>query len=277
MSAIRLLEKRLDRCYRRRTALYRCLPDFLIIGAQKAGTTSLHHYLSQHPQLVPSYKKEVHYFDGGLNPDIDNYKQGKEWYCSHFPLQRCVLDDQKVFESSPLYLFNPLAAARIHQLIPKVKIIVLLRNPVERAISHYNFIKQVNLEDRNLYEALLLEEIRLKPVLIKKDYKNIRFIHQAYKSRGLYKQQLERYFMLFQRKKILLLSSEHFFLKPANSLRKVFDFLEVDTQFKIKDLKPRNITKSKCHVESEVYEYLENYFLPHNEALYQLVQNDYGW
>ncbi|HUQ00163.1 MAG TPA: hypothetical protein VM093_06855, partial [Aeromicrobium sp.] len=86
----------------------RALPDFIIIGAMKSGTTSLFTYLSQHPQLIAASRKEVHYFDGGLNPAKDNYAKGTAWYREHFPRKREMAAGQKAFEASPLYIFNPL-------------------------------------------------------------------------------------------------------------------------------------------------------------------------
>ena len=98
------------------------MPDFIIIGAMKSGTTSLFHYLRQHPSLTPSYKKEVHFFDGGRKPSADNYEKGKSWYQSHFPLKWSVRNDRKTFEASPLYIFNPLAPQRIYELLPDAKL-----------------------------------------------------------------------------------------------------------------------------------------------------------
>ena len=87
--------------YHQATWRNRQLPDVIIIGAQKSGTTSLYYYLSQHPHLMLSYKKAVHFFDGGLNPNVDNFNKGQAWYRSHFPLKRNTNNNQKVFEASP--------------------------------------------------------------------------------------------------------------------------------------------------------------------------------
>jgi hypothetical protein len=177
--------------YRQATWRRRILPDFIIIGAMKSGTSSLFAYLSQHPQLYPSCKKEVHFFDGGLNPKIDTFEKGQAWYRAHFPLTSKMSIDSKTFEASPLYIFNPLAPKRIFDLVPNVKIIAVLRNPIERAISHYFHEKRKNRESLPIYEALLNEEKRLEPVIKRKDYKNRIFIDYSYKTRGLYKEQLE--------------------------------------------------------------------------------------
>ncbi len=101
--------------WRHRTATWqaRCLPHFIIIGAQTAGTTSLHFYLSQHPQLQMALKKEIHYFDGGLVFDIDNYEKGEAWYRAHFQKKKKLDPSHLTYEASPRYIFHPLAPERI--------------------------------------------------------------------------------------------------------------------------------------------------------------------
>ena len=184
---------------------------------------------------------------------------------------------QKTFEASPLYIFNPLAPKRIFDLIPEVKLIVVLRNPTERAISHYFHERRQNRESLSIYEALQEEEKRLESVIKAKNFKNDIFIHHSYKSRGLYKDQLERYLNYFPWQHILFIKSEEFFSEPDNTLRRVFEFVGVDTEFKVKDLRPRNVANNRSEVDPKVYEYLNSYFLPHNQALYELVGENYGW
>jgi hypothetical protein len=263
--------------YRQLTWEKRVLPDFIIIGAQKAGTSSLFFYLSQHPQLVPSWTKEVHFFDGGLNPRRDNFAKGEAWYRAHFPLRKNISAEQRTFEASPIYIFNPLAPERISDLVPDVKMIALLRNPTDRAISQYFQEKRKNREPLGIDEALKQEEKRLEPVIKDRDYKNDIFIRHSYKTRGLYKEQLERCLNYFPRQQILIINSEEFFTDPNNTLRHVFEFVGVDPGFTVKNLTPRNVSRNKNPVASEVYDYLNSYFLPHNQALYELVGRNYGW
>ncbi len=263
--------------YRKITWRNRADPDFIIIGAQKSGTSSMFYYLSQHPQLISSYKKEVHFFDGGLTPYIDNFKKGKHWYRTQFPLKRILSNEKKFFEASPFYIFNPLTAKRIYNHLPKVKIIALLRNPTERAISHYFHSKFNNQEKLPINEALHKEELRLANIFEKQDYKNKYFIHYSYKQRGLYKIQLERYFNEFSRKQILVLDSESFFSDPERILKEIFEFVEVDTDYNIKNLTPMNVTTNKSFVAPHVYKYLDQYFFPHNQALYDFVDINFSW
>ena len=263
--------------YRQATWRRRILPDFIIIGAMKSGTSSLYAYLSQHPQLYPSCKKEVHFFDGGLNPDIDTFVKGQAWYRAHFPLRSKLSTDAKTFEASPLYIFNPLAPQRIFDLVPSVKIIAVLRNPIERAISHYFHEKRKNREPLTIYEAFQEEEKRLEPIINRKDFKNRIFIDYSYKIRGLYKEQLERYLDYFSRQQILIISSEDLFSEPELTISRVLKYVEVDTVFKVKELRSHNVASNRSDIDPYVYDYLNNYFLPHNPALYELVGKSYGW
>lgn len=269
------LKRRLD--YGRLTWEQRALPDFIIIGAQKAGTSSLFFYLAQHPQVVGSYTKEVHFFDGGIKPGTNNFAKGETWYRAHFPLRKNLGATQKTFEASPFYIFNPLVPGRIADLLPDVKLIALLRNPVDRAISQYFQEKRRNREPLEITEALAQEETRLEPAIRRRDYNNATFMYHSYKSRGLYKQQLERYFERFSRQQILLIKSEDLFKDTNGTLRQVFEFIGVDSDFTVRKLTPRNVAKTKGAVPSEVSEYLKSYFLPHNRALYELVGRDFGW
>ena len=266
----------LIRRYRQATWRDRPLPDFIIIGAQKGGTSSLFAYLAQHPQLLPSLKKEVHFFDGGLNYTTDNYKKGEAWYRIHFP-KKDTGAHSRAFEASPNYVFNPLVPRRIFDLVPVAKLILMLRNPTERAISHYFHNKEKGHELLPMLEALRAEEKRLADVLERQDYKSEAFRHYSYKSRGLYKEQLERFLEYFPRQQLLVLCSEQFFREPDTVLRRVLEFVEVDPTFKIQNLKPRNVARNRSKVDPEVYEYLDNYFMPHNQALYNLIGESYAW
>jgi hypothetical protein len=262
--------------YRYATWRIRPLPDFIIVGTQKSGTTSLHAYLSQHPQFLKPYEKEVHFFDGGLEPAVDNYRKGEAWYRAHFPFRR-NRSDSRVFEASPLYIFNPLVPNRMFDLLPRVKIIAILRNPTERAISHYFHEKQRGFESLPILEAFLEEEQRLKPAIQSRDYKNYSFIHHSYKRRGHYREQLERFLEFFPRHQILIVSSEEFFRNQNSVIRQISDFVGADSSFRVMDSRPRNVARNREQVADEVYEYLNQYFQPHNEALFELLEKEYDW
>ena len=125
VNALKTLKYRSLLKYRSRNWEKRSLPDFLIIGAMKSGTTSLYAYLKQHPMIIPSIKKEIHYFDNGWKFGANTLQKGEKWYRSHFPVQNAK--NKICFEASPSYLYNPDVPKRIFELIPKVKIIVAAR------------------------------------------------------------------------------------------------------------------------------------------------------
>lgn len=127
---------------RRLTANWRALPDFIVIGAQKGGTTPLSHYLmEQHPSVIPPTDKEVHFYDR-------NYEKGIRWYKAHFPLLRLLDQGTATGEASPYYLAHPHVPGRIALNQPSVKMIALLRDPKSRAISHYHMSVRKGRETR---------------------------------------------------------------------------------------------------------------------------------
>ena len=263
--------------YRLATSKFRASPDFIIIGAQKSGTSSLFHFLSQHPQILPSHNKEVHFFDGGLEPGINNYLKGLAWYRAHFPIQWTRRKKYISGEASPLYIFNPLVPRRLYKTLPNIKLIAILRNPSDRAVSHYFHEKRKGRETLSLMEALESEEERIDQFVKKRDYKNFNFIHFSYKKRGIYKEQLERYFSLFDRENILILNSEEFFENPRKVLSEIFNFLGVNIDAEIRDLSSKNVTINREKVEDCVYEYLNKYFSMHNEELFEFLNRRFDW
>lgn len=276
-NSIKAPARRLVWQFRRATWRQRCLPDFIIIGSQKSGTSSLFAYLSQHPQLHPAFRKEIHYFDGGLEPGIDTFKKGESWYRAHFPLRRPMGSDAKAYEASPLYIFNPLVAKRIYDLLPHIKLIAILRNPTERAVSHYFHERRKGRETLPIMDALLREDERMSSSTQQRDYKSRAYVHFAYKGRGLYKQQIDRYLRRFHHNRLLVISSEMLFGDTSNSLRKIFEFVGVAGKVKVKDLKPRNVAENRNQVDRRVYAYLDNYFAPYNDELYQLIGQNFNW
>ena len=260
---------------RRLTSNWRGTPDFIVVGAQKSGTTTLFHYLLQHPQLISAFKKEVHYFDGGLNPVIDNYEKGMSWYRSNFPLR--INSNFIFFEVTPLYLFNPLVPKRIKKDLPNVKVIFLLRNPVDRAISHYFHSKKKGTEKLCLMDGLIEEELRLEEVIKCKDYKNKAYIHHSYKSRGLYKLQIARYLNYFHRDQCLFIKSEDFFANPKPVLRRIFEFVGADSSIDVNDVEAKNVTLGANWVDSNVYHYLIKFFERHNHELSSILGKDFHW
>ena len=195
------------------------MPDFFIIGAQRGGTRSLYEYLSGHPDIQPARTEEVHYFSLFFD-------RGRRWFLSQFPP---LGPGQITGEASPYYLFHPLAAERLHAVAPEAKLIVLLRNPVDRAFSHYQLEVRQGNEPLSFEEAIAAESSRLagevERILDDDTYASFAHQHYSYLARGRYVEQLRRWFSLFPRDQFLVLKSENFYRDPAAGYRQVTDFL----------------------------------------------------
>jgi hypothetical protein len=262
---------------RRLSAGFRCLPNAIIVGAQKSGTSSLFSYLTQHPEIRGSFRKEVHFFDGGLVSGIDNFKKGKHWYRAHFPLENAT-SEARIIEATPSYLFVPCVPARIFQQLPEVKLIVVLRDPVERAISHFFHEVRAGREKRPIMSALVEEDDLLAPIWRSGEYKSREFLSFSYKARGRYAEQLSRYFDLFSRNQILVLSSKALFGATDETLSLAFNFLGAADSIKcVKDHRPKNVGKNKSPVESSVREYLVDYYAPYNDRLCEILGEQIDW
>jgi hypothetical protein len=276
--SLRRYVRRLHFARRLRTANERVLPDFLILGAQRAGTSSLHKYLVQHPMIHSNElaETEVHFFDAKHVPGAE--LAGREaWYRAHFPRKRELGAQSRVFDSTPNYLFDPLAAQRIHDMLPQAKLLVLLRDPTQRAISHYFKSRRKGDESLDMLEAFQQEEARFERAMAQ-EIPPPRFVFgQTYKSRGRYAEQLERYRKKCFPENMLVLVSEEFFSNPRATLRRVFEFVGVDAAFSVPDLTPENVGTNRQPVPGEVRGYLQNYFRPHNRALFDLLGRNLQW
>jgi hypothetical protein len=264
----------------------RVLPDFLVIGAQKSGTSSLFRYLDRHPQVRGSVPKEVHYFSGGLDPAVDTYALGPRWYRAHFPRRAEMGTGMRAFEATPLYMLHPQAAARIHALVPDVKLVAVLRNPTDRALSHY--FHNVRDNDRRRFReelgpaaAMDAEEARLAPILAAGDYKNEIYRVATYKARGRYLEQLRPYLALFPRENLLVLRAEDLFEDPAGQMAVLADFLGIDPApgraGGDDGFRPINVGNNRDAVDPAVRAALDAYFAPHNRALAEALGRDFGW
>ena len=202
------------------TADRRMLPSFLICGGQRCGTTSLYRALAAHPAVLKAVlHKGVHYFDTG-------YHRGMRWYRGHFPLLRHAERVRarlgvaaQTFESSPYYMYHPHAVARIAEDLPDVRLVVLVRDPVERAHSqHAHEVARGFESERDFARALALERIRLRGVAerLAADPRAYSFGHQhhAYRARGEYATHLERMAATVGRDRIHVVDSGRFFADP---------------------------------------------------------------
>jgi hypothetical protein len=215
--------------------------------------------------------------DGARYPWRDEDPNAETWYRAQFPFQWSRKNRKQTFESSPFYLFNPATPGRIHAWMPNVKLIVLLRNPSERAVSHYFHESRKGRETQEIQVAFEAEESRLAQSLAAEDFESFAFRKQSYKARGRYQEQLERYFTLFAREQVLVLCSEDLFADPAKCLKDVYQFLEISEDFKIEDLTPANVAGNRTDVDPDTYRYLDDYFKPYNEALFEFLGVRYPW
>jgi len=226
--------KRALRGYGELTAALRPGPDFVIIGAKRGGTTSLYNYVLDHPGVQPVFPgrqniKGVHYYDS-------EYGRGLRWYRSHFPaeaggrpLARPWLGTAIAGEASPYYLFHPLAAGRLARDYPQMRVIVLLRDPVERAYSHYKERRRHGGEWLSFEDALAAEPERLRGeearILAEPGYRSRAHEDHSYLAQGRYLDMLPRWFDRFGRDQFYLTASENFYADPAGVVGEVWSFL----------------------------------------------------
>lgn len=196
------------------------LPHFLGLGVQKGGTTSLQRLLEQHPNVFLPRAKELHYFSL-------HYAKGEAWYKTHFEEAGAK---QLCGEITPYYLFHPEAHKRISQLLPQAKLIVLLRDPIDRALSQYFHSKRLGLEPLELEKALKAEDSRLSgadQVLVHPDGRHQSHQENSYLSRSRYEKQLPVWQKLYPPEQLLVMRSEDLFDKPDLVWERVLKFLEL--------------------------------------------------
>jgi len=256
------------------------LPNFIIIGVQRGGTTSLYKYITKHPKIIPALRKEIHFFD-------IKYSKGISWYQSQFMQNYiyCVLRKKKKFrdsisgEASPYYIYHPQVPKRISKIIPNIKLIILLRDPVERAISHYHHERKLGVEHLSFEDAIKEEQKRLeaesKKILEDENYYSFNHQHFSYLDRGIYIKQLVRWEKFFPNEQILILSSEEFYSEPKKICKRVFDFLNLEN-YSLDKIKTYNKGKYRP-INENTRKSLIEYFKPYNEKLYDFLKRDFNW
>jgi hypothetical protein len=258
----------------------RMLPGFLIVGGQRCGTTSMYRALSQHPAVLKAVlHKGVHYFD-------TSYPRGIGWYQAHFPLKaharwvgRSAGTAPMTFESSPYYMFHPLAAQRIAHDLPGVKLLVLVRDPVERAYSAHAHELARGYETEPFERALELEAARLdgeaEHLVADPGYLSHSYQHQAYRTRGQYIEQLERLEPLFGRDRIHVVDSSAFWADPEPSFNAVLDFLRLPHSGSIAF--DRHNARQRAPMAVALREELREHFRPYDERLAQWLGRKLSW
>jgi hypothetical protein len=189
---------------------------FLICGTQKGGTTALHEYLKGHPDICMSAAKELHFFD---NEEI--FQKGPPDYSEYHAAFSHRKPHQRIGESTPIYMYWDPAPKRIKEYNPQLKLIVLLRNPIERAYAHWNMERARGADKLSFWDAIQNEPQRIQKRLTPE--------HRVYSyvDRGFYLSQLERLWAHFPRSRVLVLKHEDLRDHPQTTLRAVTEFLGV--------------------------------------------------
>ena len=254
----------------RATQSWRMLPGLLIAGGQRCGTTSMYRALAQHPALIkPVLRKGVHYFDVDYRGDLRHYR-------AHFPLTRTArisaarAGAQPVaFESSPYYLWHPLSAERIAADLPGVKVLVLVRDPVERAYSAHAHELARGYETCDFETALELEDSRLageeERIRAHPDVESHAHRHQAYVRRGQYAEQLERVASHVGAENLLVVDSHDFFSDPEPVFARVLEHLGVPEWPQVAF--ERHNARVRLPLQESTRARLEAHFEPHDRRL----------
>ena len=262
------------------TSGLRVQPDFLVLGTMRGGTTTLYHYLARHPHVAGAVlDKELHYFDL-------HYDRGPSWYRSRFPTRaglerasRRLGARPKVGEASPYYLFHPLVPERVAADLPQARFVVMLRDPVERAWSHYRHMVDLGYESLSFEEAVereperlagLEERLRSEPHLISKEHQ-----HHSYVIRGEYVTQIQRWLEHVGPERLFVIRSEDFYVAPRPEFEKLEDFLGIP-RWEPQVWRTYNAATS-TGMPTGVHERLRAHYRPWNAKLADLLGRDFGW
>ena len=244
------------------------MPDFLVIGPQKSGTTALYKYLTEHPHIYPASAKEIFFFD-------IKYDHGIDWYRSHFP----VLPEFTYLtgEASATYFNDLQALERIAELLPKVKLIFIIRDPVDRAISDYYMKVRNGVESRSIEEAIISEIEFLNQESVDFLNPDPKFFHKhkGYVRNGLYFYFLKTYMNMFKSQNMTLINSEKLLHSPRETMKTVFDFLGVeDFPGKYPLINKGNYSKKTNRL---VLNELSKFFKNYNLLLEELIEVKLNW
>ncbi|NEQ36422.1 MAG: tetratricopeptide repeat protein [Okeania sp. SIO3I5] len=243
-------------------------PNFIIIGSQKSGTTSLENYISQHPQVLPAIKKETHFWSGKFHRGID-------WYLAHFP----PIPKSKNFitgEATPNYLVTDEVPERIYSLLPSIKLLVILRNPVDRAFSQYHHWQRLNWEDRS-FEVAINQELEILKTTPKQPQGDRKYwqLSGNYIGRGVYIEFMQKWMAVFPREQFLILRGEDLYERSDDTMKQVFNFLGLP-EYKLAKYKKLN-SGSYAPISDLLRQRLSEYFQLHNQRLEEYLEMKFNW
>lgn len=254
-------------------------PSFFLVGAQKAGTTSLMQYLVAHPKIVAPKYKEIAYFS-----DATKYTKGIDWYRAHFELKKQPLLGKKkpkdgiTGDASANHFESLEAPARLKQAYPDAKVVILLRNPVDRAFSQWKMATRYGFENLSFEEALFKESERLEfgraHVLPTYGHDYV-FQKLGYFTKGVYASFLKLWLHEFDRDQLLILQSEQMYESPEKVYARVLDFLGLEPFEKVPfSLYNQGGTRQ---MSDEIREKLTRLYAKHNERLFELLGEKWDW
>ena len=272
-----------EKLYRKLTSELRSLPDFIIIGAGRAGTTALYSYLIQHPLIAAALTDnnesvaDLHFFEYIISNNI-------QWYRSHFPILFSKSNKHKnsfiTGEYTSTYMYHPDVPKRIFNLLPKIKLIVILRNPIDKAYSTYQQQFRFGEYTTSFEDTINAEFRRIDlnkdfPELNSNNYDFENFVAQNIIRHGVYADYLETWLKIFDRKQILILNSDDLKKSTKETLRRVFNFLNV-SNYDIKDTSQVNVGKYPT-INKITRKKLIEFFKPHNQRLNKLLDTEFNW
>lgn len=250
---------------------FKRLPDFMIIGSQKSATSSLHSFLSRHSRIQTSLIKETHFYN-------KNFESGFEYYKSLFPF---CSKSNLLFESTPDYLDHPLVPKRIYSVKPNTKFIVVLRNPSERAFSHYKHVQGYNneLKKLNFKEALQLENKMITHALDNLDYDPYNSARALYNygflRKGYYAKHIKHWFNYFSESQFHFLDFNDLISNNENTFDSLYKFLDIQKEARV--FPKYNTALYESEMDNELRQILNNHFSEKNLELYSLLGRSFKW
>lgn len=265
-------------------------PSFIIVGAQKCGTTSLYSYLVQHPKIIGSKRKEVHFFD-----DEESFKKGSRYYLEFFKNKRDPFATKISFEASPSYIYTPNVAKRIFEFNRNMKIVIILRDPVDRAFSAWNMYRDIPHNSPKVYRNLLRTGYRS---LVEEFYQQEQFptfesvieremeriiqksslLEPAIIRRGIYLPQIKEYHKTFGKNRVLILAMGDLKENKVNVLNQVLEFLEIEkSDWNFLNDKIKNSRPYTEKLNANTREFLNDFYEPYNYALFEYLERKLNW